>query len=1045
MRQRCVAVVLAAVPLLSLPPFTPSLLAQQPIRVVRHAPVDTARSGDAITISFDRPVVGSLDRTPDPATIVRIEPPIDARIQWRDPVTLRVLPRDPLTPARRYRVTVSDAFVAIDGGRLEAPYTFTLVTRGPAILASVPELHVGYPSRLDPNGNLRLVYSAPVDSAVFARTARLEINASNGDCKRQTIALAVRRQRKILDTDDWSLRYAGGYDRDTTEDRFRRVVDFRLERRAPEDCAAALVLPSLDPWDRPEIRYPIATQPKFAIDEFSCLRADCAAGETLQLDFTAAVYRDSLLPRIHLSPEIPYTVSETGDVSGRWSLRLTIRPRTTYRVAIDSTLTDVFGRRLTGGRERSLTTGDRVAALGHQLGFFTLSRAHPALRITHVNVDSAQLVIVPIPDSLRATILDSETDPDSVARMVSRLRDTVIQPVSLRGRFNEERITEVGLSPNELGHSGGSLFAIRARSTRSSRPTEGFEGRTEITIVDRLGPDRSLPPRVAIVQFTDLLANAKVADGWGSVLVTNANDGRPAAGAFVTTRDARDSVIASGTTDGTGVADLRGSPGWRKPPTAPARDPYRWYAQVGDVRFVEVKRGDDRSLTPIAPSMDGGTSDVIDQLGGSHETVHPLTAMVVSDRGIYRPGETVYLTLVLRLGHIGDQRVPAAGDSIRLRVMHDIPGERDPATIRDTVIRLDAYGATADSFALDRRLTLGAYDVQVDARLDERWQSAGSGAFRLAEYRAPEFETSLTMDTTSARYLGDTIRAVATGRYYFGSPLARAVVHWRAYTFDDGGQYTVPGLPAGFEIGESYSIGPQRAGRGDLQQGVDTLDATGRLTLRIPTTPGNTTARGRVDLSVAIDDVNRQSVSSNESMVLDASNLYMAARDSSAAGWYWRPNERRRFQLLAVRPDGTHVPGTSIECPRDPEPICARQSSGRPGRDPEMANRYRAAIFGAHDGRAGCLRVHPDDTGLLRRRVQRPRRARPSRDDISRRLCVRRRLDTVGRQSAPSAYRRRSRQRRCRRHAHRAVHIAVRAGRGVGHGRTRGDTGPAPR
>jgi len=176
MRLRCVAVV-AAVPLYS--PVT-SLPAQDPIRVVRHAPVDTARSGDVITVSFDRPVVGSLDRTPDPSRIVRIQPSTPARIQWRDPTTLRIIPDQPLTPGGHYRVTVSNELTAIDGGRLEAPYEFTLLTRGPRLLLTVPTLYPQYASSLTPNGTLQLVYSAPVDSTAFARSARIEITEGAG-------------------------------------------------------------------------------------------------------------------------------------------------------------------------------------------------------------------------------------------------------------------------------------------------------------------------------------------------------------------------------------------------------------------------------------------------------------------------------------------------------------------------------------------------------------------------------------------------------------------------------------------------------------------------------------------------------------------------------------------------------------------------------------------------------------------------------------------------------------------------------------------------
>jgi len=241
MRLRCVAVV-AALPLLA--PVT-LLPAQDPIRVVRHAPVDTARTGDVITISFDRPVVGSLDRTPDPARIVRVEPAIPVRVQWRDPTTLRIIPNEPLTPGGRYRVTVSNDFTAIDGGRLQAPYEFTLLTRGPRLLTSVPTLYPHYANSLTPNGTLQLVYSAPIDSAVFQRTARIEITQGTG-CERRSVPYAIRVQRTIATTDDYTLQYAGGSDGDTASNSFRRLLELQPTSGLPENCVGAIVLPSLD-------------------------------------------------------------------------------------------------------------------------------------------------------------------------------------------------------------------------------------------------------------------------------------------------------------------------------------------------------------------------------------------------------------------------------------------------------------------------------------------------------------------------------------------------------------------------------------------------------------------------------------------------------------------------------------------------------------------------------------------------------------------------------------------------------------------------------
>ena len=240
-----------------------------------------------------------------------------------------------------------------------------------------------------------------------------------------------------------------------------------------------------------------------------------------------------------------------------------------------------------------------------------------------------------------------------------------------------------------------------------------------------------------------------------------------------------------------------------------------------------------------------------------------------------------------------------------------MPGEREPATVRDTVLRVNDYGTVSDSLVLGRTWTLGTYSVDVDATVYDRWKTAGAESFQVAEYRAPEFETSLTLDST-ARYLGDTLRARATGRYYFGAPMSGAVIHWSAYIADTRDDFTVPGLPTGFSIGETYVGGEPQPGHSETLAGVDTLDRTGSVQLRIPTRPDSTAWPARVDVSVSVDDLNRQSVSSEESMVLHGSNLYLAVRDSSPS-WYWLPNEPRRFEVLAVRPNGDRVPGIGVK------------------------------------------------------------------------------------------------------------------------------------
>ena len=62
------------------------------LRVLRVVPAGEASPTTAVTITFDRPVAGSLDRTVDPRAVFRIAPVVAGTVDWRDPVTLRFRP-----------------------------------------------------------------------------------------------------------------------------------------------------------------------------------------------------------------------------------------------------------------------------------------------------------------------------------------------------------------------------------------------------------------------------------------------------------------------------------------------------------------------------------------------------------------------------------------------------------------------------------------------------------------------------------------------------------------------------------------------------------------------------------------------------------------------------------------------------------------------------------------------------------------------------------------------------------------------------------------
>ncbi|MCU0635184.1 MAG: Ig-like domain-containing protein, partial [Gemmatimonadaceae bacterium] len=142
------------------------------LKVLRTSPAEIG-ARDTMLIVFDRPVAGSLDYSADPAEIVRIAPAIDARIEWRDPVTLRVVPRTQFALATRYTVTVANRFRAMDGSVLAGPYRYVARVRGPTLENRPDTLR-----QLPRTPRFRLTWSHPVNAQRVARLAALRLTSA---------------------------------------------------------------------------------------------------------------------------------------------------------------------------------------------------------------------------------------------------------------------------------------------------------------------------------------------------------------------------------------------------------------------------------------------------------------------------------------------------------------------------------------------------------------------------------------------------------------------------------------------------------------------------------------------------------------------------------------------------------------------------------------------------------------------------------------------------------------------------------------------------
>ncbi|HEX3160378.1 MAG TPA: MG2 domain-containing protein, partial [Gemmatimonadaceae bacterium] len=681
-----------------------------------------------------------------------------------------------------------------------------------------------------------------------------------------------------------------------------------------------------------EERYAVRTAPPFRL-RFDCNRIiDLCAMDYLTLDFTAPVRREDVQRFVRLEPAAPLELAGNAPEAERWIVTLGLQPRTTYTMVIDEALRDVHGRALMSPRRVQVATGDLMPSVAFARGTLTVPWSGTrTIPLRHVNARTVRVVSYPIPESQRARALS--VIPERLHQDLPTIAgrpDTTI--VTLPGAFNVVATTELALPARVVG-ARGDLFAVRveiassimppiAVDDRASHPTRGDDSASHPTQLPPMHVTASAnasSPQYALVQLTDLAVHARIGSGEGTVLVTGLTDGRARAGVTVRHLDADGAAIGQAMTDTAGVARLElAAPAASAAGTSAAARPGRpisddWPSRV---RMIEAVAGDDRVVTPLGVRALGyRMANPLDpsRLGGRVSEVPPMTAAIFPDRGIYRPGEMLYLKAVAREGILGALTTPEL-QAFRLTVTrrslawHD----DDDVVVHDTVLTSTEFGTIADSIHLRPGLTLGDYEAELHVGRMGAWSSVASTTVRLAEYRAPEFLVETLADSTP-RYGGDTVRVDAAARYLFGTPMARATVSWSAELHEVmPWELRVPGAE-GWTVGEWDRW---RQGDGDRPasssiEGDDTLDASGRMAIHVPIAGLRPSRPGRMEVEVAVTDLNRQVISSRVSVPVHPARLYVLAR-RQARGWFWTVGQRATAEIRAVRPDGSGLPGVPV-------------------------------------------------------------------------------------------------------------------------------------
>ncbi|MGH7467420.1 MAG: alpha-2-macroglobulin family protein [Longimicrobiales bacterium] len=848
-----------------------------PLGVLRVSPKDDADPRTQITVTFDRPVAGGLDVTVEAGRILRIEPAVAGRAEWRDPVTLRFIPTAPLVAGASYRVTISNDFVSMDGSRLDRPYSFSFKIKPPEITWGNP---IHPPSRYVNNApdtvrfitarpTLQLTLSAPADPQLVAALSSIELSHR---CGGQRVGLNLVRV--------WAPR--GDTIRNLT-----RTVELIPKSDLPLNCAANLMVPRrVERTATDRMAWPFQTYGPLTVKTEPCAGNTLCPTGPIKLTFGTPVRGTDVLRRVRIAPALTYSLRDSTVESTDWILNVRLEPRQHYAVVIDSLLTDRFGQRLGKLAVHPFVTTSYGPTVAYPFGRLLIERnGLRTLPVQLINVDTLLVTSVAVPDSAEAWFLAQAWGWNEPLQTL--LGRATVQKIPLQPSLDKPFIAGVPFAPGDARvTSNGTLRAVYV-----ARPGSRYQQQLQ----------REERPGIALVQVSDLAVHGRVGIDEGMVWVTGVGDGRPRAHALVTLYDRAGKVRTTAHTDAQGLARLSN---FR--PSASESD-CEFYCGGFD-GYAAAVLNDDRAVVGFNaydPDLAPWRFDIWGAWSDAQRT--PAAMAVFTERGIYRPGERVYAKAIVRQGTLGALTVPR-GDSLKW-----VFTDRENGTLRDTITTLSSFGTADVSLVLSPDLPLGEYQVQLNLKRNGAWQAMATTRYQVAEYRPPEFLVDVSADR-QPRMTGDSLSANISARYLFGAPMAGAQVRW---TVQQRGlspwELEIPNTDGWWLGGYDDDDYSRRGGRVQVaQEGVDSLDARGSLDVKLAL-PAPADGQGAyTGITAVVTDANRQTVSAGTSVLVHPAAFYIGARVQTT-DYFWRAGTPLALEVMAVQPSGQRVSGATVQ------------------------------------------------------------------------------------------------------------------------------------
>lgn len=585
--------------------------------------------------------------------------------------------------------------------------------------------------------------------------------------------------------------------------------------------AAAVTTFTTFPLPRVDSVYP---EPNAVVDFF----------DSLSVSFASPMNPDTLDGQVTIQPA-PDKVGYYLDPSGFYMrLDVNLTRNTLYTVTIPGRAADIYGNVMGADYVWSFRTADypAIASFNAPGPISQASTSFPTqLDIIHRKVSALQVQLYNFDGGLPLDFLDAGSYFEQVTpRGLLRAWNLPADPTGDQAQVVNLPLADGGVLPT-------GVYFLSLTGPEVSSDTRWWQNQRHLLIVADTNLTLKETPDYLYVWATDLAT------------------GQPAAGLNVTFYYGG-AAIGTATTDADGLAQQ----------AKPAPDPQQYYSAAG-------------MAVSNAPGQSGfgiGRSDWSQSVspwefglpyGGLY--VDPLYYYMVTDRPIYRPGDTVYFRGYVRSAE--SARYPLAPVQ-NVKVTLAPFGYYENQQPLELGAPVDDNGGFSGEFAIPTDLALGGYGLYVTSAPAD--PNAGYGMnpinITIAEYRKPEFVVTVSAAKS------DILRGEATSfsvdaSYFSGGPASDLRVTWTVssspYTPPwEGPYYNFTNDDAPFD----YSVGVLATGEG-------VTDGHGQLTVNLPADLLDTASDDslQVTFEATIYDISQFPVAARANLIAHQADIYV--------------------------------------------------------------------------------------------------------------------------------------------------------------------------